>query len=169
MNLTKSEINKLLVEERKKSRLKQKNSEFMKRSLNIYKGQQTRLMESQIEMPYVKNRSVGISEVLSLMPFSLDEFRGWLQPFIDQKCQWCTSKMTIKSFAVDHRTPIARGGDWVLSNLACICKPCNFRKGQLTEEEFAKLCNFVNQELSAGSREDVWRRLVLGGKWSFGK
>jgi hypothetical protein len=159
MKLTKKAINQIQIEERKKMRDKYKQSEFMKKTLNIYNGQKQRAEENKQELP-----------------FTLEEFRAWLcpkefnesVPFENRRCR-CGVRLTIKSMAVDHKTPIARGGEWALSNCQVICKPCNFRKGQLSFAEFVKLIHFANDELSPEGREDVWRRLTLGGKWSFGK
>jgi hypothetical protein len=149
--ITKTALNKMLVEERKKMREKQKGSEFMKRTLSIYNGQKSRAEEKKVELS-----------------FTLEQFRDWLRPFVDTKCR-CGTKMTIKGLAVDHKIPIARGGNWGLDNLQVLCKSSNFRKGQLLPDEFEALEDFVNTKLTAESREDLWRRLTLGGKWSFGK
>lgn len=148
--MNKTEINKLLVEERKKMRVKQSQSLFMKRSLSIYKGQKIRAEEKGLELP-----------------FTIEQFRGWLEPFVGTACE-CGDKITIARLSVDHSTPIARGGSFDISNLSAICNRCNFRKGALTATEFEAFKKFVNT-LPAEAREDVWRRLVLGGKWSFGK
>jgi hypothetical protein len=48
------------------------------------------------------------------------------------------------------------------------CRKCNHRKGVLLPHEYAKLSKFV-ATLTAESREDIWRRLVIGGKFTFGK
>jgi 5-methylcytosine-specific restriction endonuclease McrA len=157
--MNKSQVNKLLVEERKKMRLKQKHSDFMKRTLSIYNGQKSRA-----------------AEVGQNIPFTLDEFRNYIAPpeldekvpFESRTCR-CGIKLTIKNVAIDHKTPIARGGSWELWNLQCICRPCNFRKGGLTDEEYSKLLRFAFEEIAPEAKEDLFRRLTLGGKWSFGK
>jgi 5-methylcytosine-specific restriction endonuclease McrA len=148
--MNKTELNKLLVDERKKMRLKQKESDFMRKSLSVYNGQ--------------KKRAADLNKTI---PFDIDTFRSWLKPKVDTECT-CGTKMTLKRLAIDHKVPIARGGGWSLDNLACICQPCNFRKGQLLPDEFDRLREFA-QTLTPESREDLWRRLTLGGKWSFGK
>jgi 5-methylcytosine-specific restriction protein A len=150
--MNKTELNRLLVEERKKERAKQKNSEFMRRSLSIYNGQKKRAVEDfKITVPYL-----------------LEEFREWLKPFMDKQCG-CGKKLTIKQISIDHMTPVARGGSWELSNLEVLCKSCNFRKGILLKTEFVAFEKWVNENLSPESAADVWRRLVSGGKMTFGK
>lgn len=179
--INKTQINKLLVEERKKTRQKHKQSEFMRRTLNIYKGQEARLIENaqiiddprhygkviingvlyeEIEKPKLK--------VVPKMMFTLEEFRAWLQPYINTKCD-CGKTLTIKALAIDHETPVSRGGGWGLDNLKAICKSCNYRKGKFLPDEFKKLVKFANEELSPESREDLWRRLTSGGKMMFGR
>jgi hypothetical protein len=150
MELTKKELNKMMVAERAAMRQKHKQSEFMKRTLSIYNGQKSRAEEKGVELP-----------------FTLDDFRAWLKfPFENRNCR-CGQKLTVKNMAIDHKVPIARGGGWGLDNQQVLCKPCNFRKGQLLPDEFNALNTWVVTNLSPDSREDLWRRLTLGGKWSF--
>jgi len=40
---------------------------------------------------------------------------------------------------VDHRCPKSRGGADSIENLQPMCAPCNFAKGNMTEEEFEKI------------------------------
>jgi 5-methylcytosine-specific restriction endonuclease McrA len=157
--MNKTEVNRLLVEERKKMREKQRQSEFMKRTLSIYNGQKSRA-----------------AELGATLPFTLAEFREYIAPaelkektpFENRTCK-CGIRLTVKNVAIDHKIPIARGGGWELHNLECLCRPCNFRKGSLLPGEYVKLLRFAHEELSADSREDLFRRLTLGGKWSFGR
>jgi 5-methylcytosine-specific restriction endonuclease McrA len=159
MKLSKTEVNKLLIEERKKLREKQKHSDFMKRTLSIYNGQKKRASEFGI-----------------VLPFTLDELRSYITPpelnekipFENRTCR-CGVKLTIKNVAIDHKTPISRGGGWDLINLQLLCKSCNFRKGSLTSEEYKRLLHFAFEQLEDKGREDLFRRLTLGGKWSFGR
>lgn len=39
-------------------------------------------------------------------------------------------------FTLDHMTPLSRGGRWNRANLACCCRECNNRKGDMTAAEF---------------------------------
>lgn len=152
MQIKKAELEKLLVEERKKMRDKQKQSDFMSKSRNTYNGQKARALEDfKVELPY-----------------SLDEFREWLRPFVDTTCS-CGKKITIKQMAVDHHYPVSRGGSWALDNLSVLCRSCNFRKGKLLPDEYSKLVEFANTYLSPESRADLWQRLATGGKFHNGE
>lgn len=152
MKLTKTELNKLLVEERKKSRDKQKSSEFMRRTYSIFSGQKIRAKED-------------FNIVLS---YTVEDLREWLKPFVDTICK-CGKKLTMKQIAVDHVYPVSRGGEWTIANLAAICKSCNLRKGKMLPDEFVLLEAFVEKTLSAESRADFWARLATGGKFHNGK
>lgn len=150
--MNKTEIKKLLVEERKKARLKQKNSAFVSKSRNVYVGQKKRALE----------------DFKTTLSYSIEDFRAWLEPYIDEICK-CGKKMTVNQIAVDHAFPVSRGGEWSIANLSAICRSCNYRKGKMLPDEFAKLEDFVEKNLSPESKADLWRRLVSGGKMTFGK
>ncbi len=120
MEITKAEINKLLVEERKKSRLKQKQSKFMSRTLSIYNGQKKR---------YNEKNNGGL-------PYTLEQLRELVSEAIGKPCIYSGEKLTVNNLAVDHATPVAAGGNWEIGNLQVISQKSNFRKGQLTAEEY---------------------------------
>jgi hypothetical protein len=50
-------------------------------------------------------------------------------------CYYC---LTEKATCIDHKTPLVRGGDSRMSNLAPSCRTCNAKKHDLTVEEFLK-------------------------------
>lgn len=54
-------------------------------------------------------------------------------------CPYCQNPLTPKTFAVDHRQPVSRGGSSALDNLIPCCKRCNETKGELSEAEFTAL------------------------------
>lgn len=43
-----------------------------------------------------------------------------------------------RPLTADHRIPLSRGGLHTISNLIPACRPCNSRKGALTEDEFRR-------------------------------
>jgi len=145
---SKGDVDRLLAEQRVLQKEKQLHSQFMLRSLTIYNGQKKRAADAK-----------------TVLQFTIEEFRSWLLPRIGTICE-CGVKITLKNLAVDHVVPIARGGAFDLANLNVLCKSSNFRKGQLLPDEFDALCAFAREKLSAESREDLWRRLTLGGKWT---
>jgi hypothetical protein len=59
--------------------------------------------------------------------------RTRLMKSCDDRCEYCGDD---QSLSVDHRVPIARGGDNHVTNLAVACAACNSRKGPLTPEEW---------------------------------
>jgi len=150
--MNKTEINKLLVEERKKMREKNKQSLFMRRTLSIFNGQKKRAAES-----------------LHVIPYTLEQFREWVNPSFENRYCDCGNKLSAKNMTIDHRVPVARGGNWGIDNLRVVCKPCNWRKGIFFEDEYTALIEFAETKLSPESRADLWRRLVSGGKMTFGK
>lgn len=56
--------------------------------------------------------------------------------FQENKCFFCDSDL-FKYKAIEHLTPVTKGGDNSVYNLAYSCKSCNSKKGQKTLEEFA--------------------------------
>ena len=51
-------------------------------------------------------------------------------------CPYCGSRKTIRTMDIDHMTPAVRGGSNARSNLQVTCRPCNQRKGMMTDQEF---------------------------------
>lgn len=149
--LSKTEVKKLLVSERKSMRDKQKQSLFMRRTLSIYNGMKKRATESQQE--------IG---------FSLRELRGYIGdiPSNFYSCAYCGDRLKNSTFAVDHATPISRGGGFEMSNLAICCKPCNWQKGALASMEFTNLLGMI-EGLPPEAAADVKRRLTIGGRWGW--
>jgi 5-methylcytosine-specific restriction endonuclease McrA len=161
--MTKAQLNKVLIEERAKSRSKQRQSAFMRRSLSIYNGQKKRLKDLCND-PFIAPDKRPQS---STLPYSLDELRQKMQEALTLgKCDYCGGKLTLKKITPDHRISIAEKGSWDLDNLAMVCQQCNWQKSTLSEHEFCLLLKFLNRYLSSESRTNVRRRLVIGGKWS---
>jgi 5-methylcytosine-specific restriction endonuclease McrA len=97
-------------------------------------------------------------------PFSKDEFRADMLKTMGGKydgffnCRYCKGYFSIEEIAVDHASPLSRGGSLDLSGLDYPCKPCNNRKGSLTHIEFAKLLAFLEKDIPLG-RQDILKRL----------
>lgn len=54
------------------------------------------------------------------------------------KCYFCEAPINEASVEIDHLTPLSRGGDNSISNLAACCSSCNKAKTDKTEEEFVQ-------------------------------
>jgi 5-methylcytosine-specific restriction endonuclease McrA len=143
--VNKTQVKKLLVAERKSMREKAKNSAFMRKTLSVYNGMKKR---------------AGCD-----LDFTLERFRETVWLIVGAgHCAYCGCRLTVSNLAIDHATPIARGGTFHFQNLVAACKSCNWQKGILTAEEFTKLLVAVacfNKEAQA----DIKRRLTIGGKW----
>lgn len=81
-------------------------------------------------------RTAEIGRVSSLMrrskPYAAAKYpsKSFLKRLISSqrgRCWWCGK--VAEPFEVDHRIPLARGGDSSLSNLVLSCRPCNRSKG----------------------------------------
>lgn len=153
--LTKKAINAIQVQERREMRRKFDASAFLRTTGNRYRAMVKRAAE------------FGVT-----LPFTLQRLRQHVEPFIGTLCA-CGAKITVKSMALDHSWPVSRKGSelqnslvWTLGNVVVPCKKCNLRKGILLPHEYVELSKFV-ATLTAESREDIWRRLVIGGKFTF--
>jgi hypothetical protein len=65
----------------------------------------------------------------------------------NNKCFFCESEFE-KYKAIEHLTPVSRGGDNEIYNLVYSCKSCNSKKRQKTLEEFAikeKRLDWINK------------------------
>lgn len=51
-------------------------------------------------------------------------------------CTYCGRLVGRKNRQVDHKLPLARGGQHVVDNLAIVCCTCNYSKRHRTAEEF---------------------------------
>lgn len=148
---SKTDVDKMLVEERKAMRSKAAQSAFLRRTLSIYNGMKARQAEER-----------GVKD----LSFTLEEFRAWADTAIRQGCYYCGSKLTVKKFAPDHAQSIASGGSFDLPNLRGSCQQCNWRKGKFHATTFKSLQSWAVINCDDAERADLWRRLSLGGKWA---
>lgn len=72
----------------------------------------------------------------------------------NKKCEYCQRKIDIndnkwpysKQLSIDHRTPLAHGGDNRLSNLAITCVRCNMIKTTMKESTFRELLYLIGHD-----------------------
>ena len=99
-----------------------------------------------------------------LPPFTLNELRQDAKSVMGDKadgaikCRYCQGWFTLAETALDHATPISRGGSLGLENLDYPCGPCNDRKGSLTVVEYLALLAFLGTQHPL-ARQDVLARL----------
>ena len=52
------------------------------------------------------------------------------------RCMYCGTRLTVDNLQIDHMDPVSRGGSNDEENLQALCRRCNIRKGNHTDEEF---------------------------------
>lgn len=101
------------------------------------------------------------------VPFSLEELRDQAEHELGLNgirqglCRYCMAQMKPKTFSLDHRIPIERGGSWDLNNIDVICRSCNTAKGTMTGSEFESVLR-VLREMPPATKNDVLGRLKAG-------
>lgn len=81
-------------------------------------------------------------------------------------CPYCHEALTPRMVSVDHIQPRSRGGGDVVENIHFTCLSCNLAKGDLLDEEFKLLMDFLNANPSI--KKSVLRRLKVGGASYYG-
>lgn len=57
----------------------------------------------------------------------------WLRD--EGRCQYCSRRVSLKSFTLDHVTPKCHGGKTTWTNVVTCCYDCNQKKGDKTPRE----------------------------------
>ena len=52
------------------------------------------------------------------------------------RCMYCGVRLRTENLQIDHMYPVSRGGSNEYDNLQALCRRCNIRKGNHTDEEF---------------------------------
>ena len=56
--------------------------------------------------------------------------RDWVWRMTNGRCYYCgVQTLPFSTFTIDHKRPLARGGDHHIMNLVPACKSCNSSKG----------------------------------------
>jgi len=102
------------------------------------------------------------------IPFTLEQFRGWLTVVLEDTpwCVYCREPIDILTISPDHDMPVSRGGSLELANLRNCCDSCNRTKGGLTASEFRFLMKCI-ATMPESARKDILKRL-RGGIHFFG-
>jgi 5-methylcytosine-specific restriction endonuclease McrA len=80
-----------------------------------------------------------------------------------RNCRYCGDRITVKTFSLDHRMPVARGGTFSKENVQIVCHKCNGAKGNLTASEYQQLLDVLTS-WPKEAKTDVVRRLRAGGR-----
>lgn len=140
---------------------------FDRRSRTMYDGLRGRLAakkwKSGARAGTIRKEKIDI-------PYTLDQFRGWLRVVLEDSphCEYCRIPIDILTISPDHEIPVSRGGSLELANLRGTDVKCNTRKGKLTGKEFMFLRKCVDT-MPEAARSDIWKRMGGGIKFMGGK
>jgi len=103
----------------------------------------------------------GVGDPFKATTPTREAIEAWLreQP-LPLTCHYSDIKITLHNMHVDHRTPVARGGDNSLANLCLTSAHMNTAKGQMTEHEFKALLELISQWEDKGA--NLIKRLKQG-------
>ena len=65
----------------------------------------------------------------------LRQSQWWKQKLADGICYYCQEKFSAAELTMDHKTPVARGGQSSKGNVVACCKDCNTKKRHHTPAE----------------------------------
>lgn len=67
----------------------------------------------------------------------------------DNQCHYCRQHFHIHELEQEHRIPLSRGGPNTITNIVPACRPCNRRKGTMTDDEFFDYLDKTRERQSA--------------------
>jgi 5-methylcytosine-specific restriction endonuclease McrA len=118
--------------------------ELKRKARNTFRWQQKRAKQAGRELDYTEE----------------DLLRSLIG---DLSCPYCGAALTINNVECDHKRPICRGESFNEWNLEWLCRECNKAKGPLTDFEFERLWEAL-QDLEDKARQNVLTRLRVGGR-----
>jgi 5-methylcytosine-specific restriction endonuclease McrA len=69
----------------------------------------------------------------AVIDFTVEDWLALLEEF-EYRCAYCDADDL--ALAIEHRTPLSRGGEHTKANIVPACEPCNMNKANKTEEEW---------------------------------
>ncbi len=83
----------------------------------------------------------------------------------DKKCYYCERTIIFRSWTIDHKIPLCRGGRNDKDNLVGACHSCNGSKSLLTEIEFKSTLNQKERkELVRAAHVELWAERAQNAK-----
>lgn len=121
----------------------------------------------------LKRREQEYLKVKVDLPFTLEEFRAWLN-FRELareyrggnrtwRCYLCNRPVTIQAVSIDHVKPLAHAGRTTLDNLRPCCTSCNRAKGALSLSGYRSVIETVRQ-LNPNEQRYFWARWSAGSR-----
>lgn len=107
--------------------MKSSNSDFLRRTANIFNNQKRRARAEHRPLDYT------LEELRALV------FRTLEAGF----CPYCGGALDACNFGCDHGNPTSRTRDFALANLVICCERCNQIKGNMNEQEFGQLLQMI--------------------------
>lgn len=131
---------------------KKTSADFNGRTYSIYRHMEKRA------------RDAAWKSLTATLDFTLDDFRAMVELKLGYNplCEYCRQGMTVKTFSLDHKTPVSRGGTFGKGNTQLICAGCNRSKGNFTDAEYRVLLKKLD-EAEAETRNFEMKRMVLTG------
>lgn len=96
--------------------------------------------------------------------YTVDQLRHVILRTLERRCTFCTTPLSLDSFAVTERTPCEHGGGhpFRMANLLVCCTRCAVAKGSHTEAEWARIASAINAA-DKWAAQRTMDRLVQGG------
>lgn len=107
-------------------------------------------------------------------PFTLAQLREHIYRAMGERydgglrCRYCGRICDLSEVALDHATPITRGGSLGLGNIELPCANCNGQKQEMTPEEFSEFLKFLERAIPL-ARVGILKRLQEHSKLLAGK
>jgi len=147
-----------------------KQTPFQKHCRKLYASFERRFSEKSDKNGRIIRHGIAI-------PFTVEQLEKWLDDkFIPKNldapktqgdwipCKYCGVAIFWQTCAIDHETPIKRGGGPGLDNLDCICRECNQEKGGLMPPEYVLLRSLLRAEFCKDAITDIESRLKKANK-----
>ncbi len=128
------------------------------------KNDPLRRIASTARLSHIK-RAEAVGQTID---YTIDQLHKILRDDIDDGCEYCHCALHYGNVSIDHAVPTSRKGSFSIENIRLVCKPCNTKKGALTEEEYTELLEMMKTWSAEGS-EILSTRLMQAPAWKGAK